>query len=84
MTRVVGFPDGEGVAVLLDRAREDAEATEGDDIVRFRDQETGSGWTFAGRAVDGELEGESLQAVPTDDTFWLVWSVFKPDTDSIE
>ena len=154
MTRVVGFPDGDGTAVLLDRAREDrvvafededhpvtlwwipgqasaldtgsiddgrdvgqtaafipvvddreltfepvdgdagagpgagpgadggAEGDEGA-IVRFRDTETGSGWSFAGRAIEGELEGAALQAVSIDDTFWFVWAVFKPDTDII-
>ena len=140
MTRVVGFPDGDGTAVLLDRLAEDrvvefddvdnpvtlwwapgqasaldASAIDsGDDVgqtaafipevdgqtlsfepvedvdgdrdsaVRFRDEQTGSGWTLAGRAVEGELEGASLDAVSIDDTFWFVWSVFKPDTGVID
>ena len=139
MTRVVGFPDGDGIAVLLDRAREDrvvefedadnpvtlwwmpgqasaldtgsiddgrdvgqtaafipevdgrtlsfepvGDGEDSDVVVRFRDTETGSGWSFAGRAVEGELEGASLQAVPLDDTFWFVWAVFKPETQIIQ
>lgn len=136
MTRVVGFPDGDGTAVLLDhlaeqqvvefddennpvtlwwapgaasaldRASIDASRDVGqtaafipvvdgqeltfepvtdpdgadDAVVRVRDTQTGSGWNLAGRAIDGELEGERLEAVPIDDTFWFVWAVFKPDT----
>lgn len=134
VTRVVGFPSGDGTAVLLDRLREDrvvafddvdhpvtlwwapgqasaldtATIDEGrdvgqtaafvaevdgevlefepvedagrDDAVRVRDTRTGSGWTLAGRAVDGELAGTQLQAVAIDDTFWFVWAVFKPET----
>ncbi len=139
MTRVVGFPDGDGTAVLLDRVREarvvafedeehpvtlwwvpgqasaldtgtiddgrdvgqtaafvaeldgqtltfeplEAAEAEADGVARFRDTQTGSGWSLAGRAVEGDLEGESLRAVPIDDTFWFVWAVFKPDTDII-
>ena len=139
MTRVVGFPDGDGTAVLLDHLIEervvefedednpvtlwwapgaasaldrasidasrdvgqtaafipivdgeqltfevvtDAEGAE-DDVVRVRDTQTGSGWNLAGRAIEGELEGESLEAVVIDDTFWFVWAVFKPDTEVI-
>jgi hypothetical protein len=140
MTRVVGFPDGDGTAVLLDRVAEDrvvefedeehpvtlwwvpgqasaldtasidagrdvgqtaafvaelggepltfepVEGAEGagEDVARFRDTQTGSGWNLAGRAIEGELEGERLQAVPIDDTFWFVWAVFKPDTSVID
>ena len=139
MTRVVGFPDGDGTAVLLDRLAEDRvvefddvdhpvtlwwapgqasaldassidagddigqtaafvaavdgqtlsfepveDAGDADNAVRFRDEQTGSGWTLAGRAVEGELAGESLEAVSIDDTFWFVWSVFKPDTEVID
>lgn len=144
MTRVVGIPQGEGTAVLLEHLAEervveldaadqpvtlwwapgqasaldassidegedvgqtvafdprvgdrtlsfepveqpDADAGEGEDgAARFRDEQTGSVWTLAGRAVEGELEGESLEALAIDDTFWFVWSVFKPDTEVIE
>ena len=138
MTRVVGFPDGDGTAVLLDHLAEEQvvefddentpvtlwwapgqasaldtvdidegrdvgqtaafipevngqqlsfepaiDMTGGEGAVRFRDTETGSGWNLAGRAVEGELEGERLEAVSIDDTFWFVWAVFKPDTDII-
>ncbi len=138
MTRVVGFPDGEGTAVLLDHLAEQgvvefddvehpvtlwwapgaasaldtADIDAGRDVgqtaafipvvdgerlrfevaadpadedgVRVRDTGTGSGWNLAGRAVDGPLEGASLEPVPIDDTFWFVWAVYKPDTDVID
>ena len=138
MTRVVGFPDGDGTVIPLDHLADEqvvefedednpvtvwwapgqasaldtgdidegrdigqtaafvpeldgqrltfepaVDLTEGEDTVRFRDTQTGSGWTLAGRAVEGELQGERLEAVPLDDTFWFVWAVFKPDADII-
>lgn len=47
---------------------------------RFVDEETGSTWSFDGRAIDGPLEGTQLERVAVDDTFWFVWFAFRPDT----
>jgi len=47
----------------------------------FADQQTGSTWNVLGQAVDGPLKGSTLPAVAHDDTFWFVWSAFKPTTD---
>ncbi len=47
----------------------------------FRDRETGSGWTLAGRAVDGPLKGQRLQPIPHGNHFWFAWAVFRPDTE---
>jgi len=47
---------------------------------RFRDEETGSIWTITGRAVEGTLVGEQLEAVQHGNHFWFAWGVFKPDT----
>jgi len=47
---------------------------------RFRDTETGSVWTMAGRAVEGPLTGEELEAVAHGNHFWFAWGVFKPET----
>lgn len=47
---------------------------------RFVDEQTSSTWNVLGRAVDGPLEGEQLQRVPVDDTFWFVWFAFRPAT----
>jgi hypothetical protein len=46
----------------------------------FRDIETGSRWTIAGEAVEGELRGSSLERLVSGEHFWFSWSVFKPET----
>ena len=46
----------------------------------FLDGETGSTWNVLGRAIDGELAGAQLTAIPHVDTFWFAWSTFRPDT----
>ena len=47
----------------------------------FVDNETGSTWTIVGRAVEGPLAGESLEAVPHLDTFWFAWAAYRPGTE---
>ena len=47
----------------------------------FTDAETGSTWNVLGQAVDGELAGAQLTAVPHVDTFWFAWSTFRTDTE---
>jgi hypothetical protein len=47
----------------------------------FRDRETGSGWTLAGRAVDGPLKGQRLRPIPHGNHFWFAWVVFRPETE---
>jgi hypothetical protein len=44
----------------------------------FRDRETGSRWSLLGRAVEGPLAGERLQAIPHMDAFWFAWAAFYP------
>lgn len=46
----------------------------------FVDEETGSRWDLFGRAVDGELEGSELDAIPHDNTLWFAWAAFEPET----
>ncbi|GMQ78616.1 MAG: DUF3179 domain-containing protein [Anaerolineae bacterium] len=38
---------------------------------RIQDQETGSIWNLAGRAIDGELAGAQLEPLPARATFWF-------------
>jgi hypothetical protein len=45
----------------------------------FVDTQTGSRWNIAGRAVEGELAGERLAAVRTDQQFWFALAAFLPD-----
>ena len=49
----------------------------------FRDAETGSTWTLAGRAVEGPLEGRELTPVPHGNHFWFAWAAFRPDTEVV-
>jgi hypothetical protein len=46
----------------------------------MRDIETGSVWTFDGRATAGELTGSQLELLVADSPFWFAWAVFRPDT----
>ena len=53
-------------------------AADGDGIV---DEQTGSQWTRAGRAIDGPLEGSQLDAIPVRSSFWFAFVASFPDTD---
>ncbi len=46
----------------------------------FKDRETGSRWTLAGRAVDGPLRGKELTWVPSVQCRWYAWSHEYPHT----
>jgi hypothetical protein len=46
----------------------------------FKDKETGSRWTLAGRAVDGPLRGKELQWVDSIQCRWYAWSAEYPET----
>jgi hypothetical protein len=45
-----------------------------------KDQQAGSTWSLAGRAISGPLAGEELPEVNHVDTFWFAWSSHNPDT----
>ena len=46
----------------------------------IRDRETGSTWSVAGLAIDGELKGARLKPVVHGDHFWFAWAAFSPET----
>ena len=46
----------------------------------YIDAETGSEWDFAGRAVSGEMAGQSLAATPSRSTFWFAYVAIFPET----
>jgi hypothetical protein len=46
----------------------------------FKDQETGTRWTLAGRAVDGPLRGRELTWMPCIQCRWYAWSAEYPET----
>ena len=50
---------------------------------RFVDDATGSTWDLRGRAVDGPLAGDRLNAIARDDTFWFVWAVYRPTSELV-
>ena len=47
----------------------------------FKDKETGTRWTLAGRAVDGPLKGQELQWVSSVQCRWYAWVAEYPGTD---
>ena len=46
----------------------------------FKDKETGTRWTLAGRGVDGPLRGKELTWVPSVQCRWYAWAAEYPDT----
>ena len=46
----------------------------------FKDNETGSRWTLAGRAVDGPLRGKELGWAGSIQCRWYAWSAEYPET----
>ena len=47
----------------------------------FKDKETGTRWTVAGRGVDGPLRGQELTWVSSIQCRWHAWSAEYPETD---
>jgi uncharacterized protein DUF3179 len=46
----------------------------------FKDVETGTRWTLAGRGVDGPLRGKELTWLPSIQCRWFAWSGEHPET----
>ena len=46
----------------------------------FKDEETGTRWTLAGRAIDGPLRGQELTWVNSIQCRWYAWSSEYPET----
>jgi hypothetical protein len=46
----------------------------------FKDEETGTRWTLAGRAVDGPLRGQELEWAESVQCRWYAWAAEFPDT----
>jgi len=47
----------------------------------FKDKETGTRWTLAGRGVDGPLKGQELTWAPSIQCRWFAWSAEYPRTE---
>ena len=50
------------------------------DVDPFRDTNTGTRWSIAGRAIDGLLRGHELVWVDSIQCRWFAWSAEHPDT----
>jgi hypothetical protein len=74
---------GQTAAFVAELDGEPVDLRPGDADGRFVDERSGSTFDLRGRALDGPLEGEQLEAVTHDDTFWFVWVAFKPDTEVV-
>jgi len=49
--------------------------------MRKRDKETGTFWDITGSAIEGELKGKKLTAIPHyNRIFWFSWALFKEGT----
>lgn len=46
----------------------------------FKDRETGTRWSLAGRGIDGPLRGKELKWVPSIQCRWYAWSHEYPNT----
>jgi hypothetical protein len=46
----------------------------------FKDRETGTRWTIAGRGIDGPLRGKELEWVDSIQCRWYAWSAENPGT----
>lgn len=85
---IVFFDKGTGTALVYDRRvngrpltfRVSGEANGPQTMLV--DNETGSRWmAFTGRAVEGELRGETMNRLPSHLSFWFAWTDWNPDTD---
>jgi hypothetical protein len=47
----------------------------------FKDRETGTRWTLAGRGVDGPHKGKELTWLPSIQCRWYAWVAENPETD---
>jgi uncharacterized protein DUF3179 len=55
-------------------------AKTGQDALRLIDSETGSEWSFTGKALSGPLAGRQLQKVVALKDYWFDWQAYHPDT----
>ncbi len=72
-----------GSAAVFERALGGRKLTfeAGPEAGTFVDAETGSIWNFSGEAISGDLAGEELVAIPSDDQFWFALAAFFEDPD---
>lgn len=54
------------------------------DTAPFKDKETGTRWTLAGRGVDGPLRGRELKWIDSIQCRWYAWAAENPETEVYE
>ncbi len=74
---------GQTAAFIAELDGDPVELAPGGTQSTFVDTRSGSTFDLRGRALDGPLEGQQLEAIPHDDSFWFVWVAFRPDTDVV-
>ncbi|HKP87625.1 MAG TPA: DUF3179 domain-containing (seleno)protein, partial [Blastocatellia bacterium] len=47
---------------------------------KLTDDETGSSWSFAGKAISGPLAGRQLRKMAAISDYWFDWKTYHPDT----
>jgi hypothetical protein len=52
----------------------------GESQPKLKDAETGSFWSFAGKATGGPLAGRQLRKMPAISDYWFDWKTYHPDT----
>ena len=85
---LVFFDRGTGTALVYDRnvgGRDLTFRIEGEPSgvqTILIDEETGSTWSaFTGRAIDGELKGQTMDRALSHLSFWFAWTDWNPDTE---
>jgi hypothetical protein len=48
--------------------------------LRMLDSQTGSEWSFAGKATEGKLTGKNLTKIPVLADYWFDWKAYHPNT----
>lgn len=79
-TRQIADGRDVGAAAAYSRAVDGRTLTFRPDGEGFRDEETGSRWTFFGVAVEGPLASTRLEPVVYHVPFWFAWAAFAPET----
>ncbi|CAN5718382.1 hypothetical protein BH23CHL2_BH23CHL2_12130 [soil metagenome] len=78
---IAAEPKSGTIAAVFDRRVDGRELTFGLDGGMMVDQETGSRWTLAGTAVEGEMTGAQLEPIRSLRLFWFAWVAFHPETE---
>ncbi|AFZ66246.1 DUF3179 domain-containing protein [Deinococcus peraridilitoris] len=79
-TAQIGEARDVGAGVVFDRRLGERSLTFERVKGAFRDRETGSLWSIAGRAISGPLKGRTLRAIAHANHFWFAWAAYAPQT----